>query len=449
MRSFWVNLGRVCGVVSVVDLARSRGLRVAAAALTLFFALSGFDQMKQPALPMPEDAAASAEEIAERLRAHVDDDVDRRLEHIGIIYAPFAMSLDTPLLHWCWPEHELGVEERPAPEGVPAYTGRLHAEEVARPLEVRFWITSPAQAGDLVAAARRGTEQCDDRPDYALIEVADFDRWGWRGVQALVTTENWTEQGDSGARATIVAARGALLAEVSWEWEFEAGGVPGRPPLHRGAAAARSVLAAVGGAPAGPAPSGPELSDAAPAASMAAALPPPSVYGKDMTPWTARRDGPRAHELVCGNSLFEETTYGGAPAVTRRLIGEVSVREDVLFVPDEQSAEWVRTGPLGWDGSCFSDEDEQSYSINPRLEPLTQGPWTGEIKTFAVQRPDPPHRPDGADRRFVAHVAVGVRRGTTVVYLRWQGPAGTDPAATLRTGRAALIRTLGRLPSGG
>ncbi|WP_101790843.1 hypothetical protein [Nonomuraea indica] len=246
-----------------------------------------------------------------------------------------------------------------------------------------------------------------------------------------------------------MAARGALLAEVSWEWEFEAGGVLGRPPLHRGATAARSVLAAVGGATAGPAPAGPELSDAAPAASMAAALPPPSAYGKGMTPWTARGEDPRAHEWVCGEPLLEASSYGGAPAVSRRLIGEVSVREDVLFLPDEQSAERARTGPLGWNGSCRSDEDEQSYSSGPRLEPFAQGPWTGEIKTFAVRRLDPPHRSRGAALRFVAHVAVGVRRGTTVVYLRWQGSAETDPAAALRTGRAALIRTLARLPSGG
>lgn len=131
-----------------MDLARRRGLRFAATAVTLLFALGGSDRLKMPALPMPEDAAA-----------------------------------------------------------------------------------------------RRGTEQCDDRPDDALRDVADFDRWRWRGMQVLVTTEHWTEDGDSGARATIVAARGALPAEVSWEWESEAGGMPGRPPLLQGAAVAASVLA--------------------------------------------------------------------------------------------------------------------------------------------------------------------------------------------------------------
>jgi hypothetical protein len=44
---------------------------------------------------------------------------------------------------------------------------------------------------------------------------------------------------------------------------------------------------------------------------------------------------------------------------------------------------------------------------------------------------------------------VGVRHGGTMVYLRWQAPAGTDPAAALRAGRAALTRTLDRLPTAG
>ncbi|MER6006209.1 hypothetical protein ABT120_47230 [Nonomuraea angiospora] len=121
----------------------------------------------------------------------------------------------------------------------------------------------------------------------------------------------------------------------------------------------------------------------------------------------------------------------------------------MLFLPDGQSAERARTGLLGWDGSCLSDEDEQSHSIDPRLEPFTSGPWTGEIRTFAVQRPDPSRRPKGTYRHSVAHVAVGVRHGTTMVYLRWQGPVETDPAAALRTGQAAIMHTLDRLPVGG
>ncbi|MGV9382862.1 hypothetical protein ACWDRB_44085 [Nonomuraea sp. NPDC003707] len=58
-------------------------------------------------------------------------------------------------------------------------------------------------------------------------------------------------------------------------------------------------------------------------------------------------------------------------------------------------------------------------------------------------------RPKGTYRPSVAHVAVGGRHGTTMVYLRWQGPVGTDPAAALRTGQAAIMHTLDRLPVGG
>ncbi|MER5627331.1 hypothetical protein ABT061_40545 [Streptosporangium sp. NPDC002544] len=49
----------------------------------------------------------------------------------------------------------------------------------------------------------------------------------------------------------------------------------------------------------------------------------------------------------------------------------------------------------------------------------------------------------------VAHIAVAVRHGSTMVYLRWQGPARTDPAAALCRGRAALTHTLDLLPTGG
>jgi hypothetical protein len=70
-----VNLGWTTGVVSVVDLATLRGLRVAAAAVIPLFTLGVLDQLKAPALPAPTRAAASVEEIADRLRGQLDDDV--------------------------------------------------------------------------------------------------------------------------------------------------------------------------------------------------------------------------------------------------------------------------------------------------------------------------------------------------------------------------------------
>ncbi|MGN9840016.1 hypothetical protein ACTMTI_18000 [Nonomuraea sp. H19] len=424
-----------------MDLARLRRLRIAAAAVTLLFTLGVFDQLKVPALPMPARAAASVEEIADRLRGHLDDDVT---------YAPYVTLPGTPLLAWCWPE---SIETRMPPEGVPAYSGKLLPPEMGAALEVRFWITSPEAAVSAVAAASRGTEECGRSGNDVLKDVADFNQWGWLGVQALVTTDAWTEDGDPGAGVTIVAARGGLLAEVTWAWPFEVDGEPDPHVLLQGTVSATSVLATVGGDPARPLPAATTTRSAL--AAMAAALPPPSVYGKDMVSWPRPGDGPLSHELVCQDSFFEQNAYDGAPAVTRRLIGEVSVREDVLFLPDEQSAEEARVRPLTAGSGVATDngakpcdsEDSRSYSIAPRREPFTRGPWTGEIEIFAVGRPDLLRQP--FDHDSVAQVAVAVRHGSTMVYLRWQASDRADPAAALRAGRAALTRTLDRLPTGG
>ncbi|MFG6192278.1 hypothetical protein [Nonomuraea sp. JJY05] len=51
-----------------------------------------------------------------------------------------------------------------------------------------------------------------------------------------------------------MAARGGLLAEVTWSWPFEAGGEPDPQVLLQGTVSAASVLAVVGGNPASPAP---------------------------------------------------------------------------------------------------------------------------------------------------------------------------------------------------
>ncbi|GAT71304.1 hypothetical protein PS9374_06995 [Planomonospora sphaerica] len=53
-----------------------------------------------PALPMPAEPAASAEEIAERLRGRVDDEVSKS-RVTDLTFAPFALGLDVPLLRWC------------------------------------------------------------------------------------------------------------------------------------------------------------------------------------------------------------------------------------------------------------------------------------------------------------------------------------------------------------
>jgi hypothetical protein len=173
------------------------------------------------------------------------------------------------------------MKARMPPDGVPAYSGELLFPEMDVPLEVRFWITSPEEATHAVATVRRGTEECGHghSDGDVLKDVAGFDRWGWRGVQALVAADAWTEYGDPGAGATIVAARGGLLAEVTWAWPFEVDGEPVPQVLLQGTRLGTSVLAAVGGDPARPSPA---TTTRSASAAVAAALPPASAYGKNM-----------------------------------------------------------------------------------------------------------------------------------------------------------------------
>ncbi|MEV5499715.1 hypothetical protein AB0M50_30380 [Nonomuraea fuscirosea] len=206
-----------------MDLASPPGTRIAAAAITLLFSLGVADQLKTPTLPAPATAATSVEEIADRLRRHLDDDATR---------APYVTPPSAPLLAWCRPQ---GVATRTPPEGVPAYSGELLLPELEQPLRVRFWFTSPEAAAGAATAARRGTGECDRPGRDALQDVAGFDRLGWRGVRALVAMEAW-DDGEPGAVATIVAARGGLLAEVTWAWPFDAGAGPGRQALLQGTA---------------------------------------------------------------------------------------------------------------------------------------------------------------------------------------------------------------------
>ena len=256
-------------------------------------------------------------------------------------------------------------------------------------------------------------------------------------MQARVKEEEFIKDGDPDILSTIVAARGGLLAEVSWRTMD-----PLVLPLSQETAAV-SVLAAVGGDPDSPAPAG--ASPRSALSAMAAALPAPSSYGKDMTSWQTFDP---EHDLVCPSAGFDQNVYGGAPTIRRHLTGEVSIRTDVLLLPDERAAEQARTRPLTWGDWVNCETEDKSHVRGSHLvRPLTTGPWTGEIETFVIRRRDLSPRP--AHHYLVANVSVAVRHGTTMVYLRWQGPAGTDRTAALRRGRAALTRTLDLLPAAG
>ncbi|MEV0622078.1 hypothetical protein AB0I81_52785 [Nonomuraea sp. NPDC050404] len=114
---------------------------MAAAAVTLMCTLGALFQLMAPTLPQPARAAASVEEIADRLRAFVVEDGPD---------APYVTLPGMPLLAWCWPQ---SMETRMPPEGVPAYSGELLLPEMAEPLEVRFWMTSPEVAARAVTAS--------------------------------------------------------------------------------------------------------------------------------------------------------------------------------------------------------------------------------------------------------------------------------------------------------
>ncbi|WP_043628162.1 hypothetical protein [Nonomuraea candida] len=190
---------------------------------------------------------------------------------------------------------------------------------------------------------------------------------------------------------------------------------------------------------------------------LAAALPPPSAYGAGVEPWTGRGD---RLDLTCSPSLFLAPLPAAVPVVSRSLVGPVTVHEQVVVMPDEERAERARrlltTPPAGLRDEITGRElvrpcgdreeggDSDVVRLPYRKEPFSRGGWTGETESLAVRRAKAPA--DATYRDSVAHVALVVRRGATVARLIWQGPAGTDLAAAVRAGRAALTRTLDRLP---
>ncbi|MER6515150.1 hypothetical protein ABT158_50705 [Nonomuraea sp. NPDC001636] len=215
---------------------RLKRLGPAAAALLL---LAAFGHGPAPALPRPPDAASSVEEIAERLRGDLDEEhrVDPSLE----LLAPCRT--------------ETGTMARLPPRGVPAYAAGLRVAELPASLSVRFWVTSPAEASVLLDASMRAADLCGREPEGVVTgsTVLDLAEPGWRTVEVLVTEPGSSDNGDVGTTATVVAACGALLAEVSWYWTIEQGARLDPHWVGQGEQATRSVLAALGGAPACPA----------------------------------------------------------------------------------------------------------------------------------------------------------------------------------------------------
>ncbi|MBE1565958.1 hypothetical protein [Nonomuraea africana] len=426
------------------------------AVLLVLFTGAGSSWSVPSLLPAHAGAASSAEEIAERLRQHVIADPESGIMMRPDVAGPVMSCADT--VAGLWP-----------PQGVPSYSALLKVRELAAPLTVRFWVTTPARARETVDAARQAAAGCSgpetDGPGRAQEpnRRADsaFDRRGWSGVQGVASQPGSSDNGDWYTTAHLVAARGALLTEIAWDWSFEQG--DGLDPRWRkgGTAAAEAVLSAVGGDPAHPAPDGSPAHGAT--ALLAARLPATSAYGEAMRPWpevqgeARKKPGwstPVEHDMTCSFYFHrQEGLPGGMPAVTRLLFGSVAVREDMSVLPDAQTAETVRRRLLRWDSwpegdkidPCYEpdvndDAEPPAVTIGRRIQPLRHGSWTGQVETFATRRAKLPAQPTYRDS--VAHVAIAVRRGTTVVYLRWQGTAGPNLEAGLARGRAAVIGTL-------
>lgn len=387
------------------------------------------------ALPTPTAPVGSAEQIAGRLAGHLAEPPDRAESEATVLQERLAAA--------CYTKE--GTDRLPPPQGVPAYTGLLHVAETPLPVSVRVWITSPGEAARLVAAVGRAAALCHsdvNRP---------FSRRGWVGVEQMQTVPTSSDNGDPVSFASVVARRGGLLAEVSWSWPDDFDGEVDWAAQGQGVAAATAILAAVGGDAAAAAPAGPV--PGAQASRFAAALPPPSRYGPGLALWpgagAVTGDGWPGHDLLCSYAPYESGDAGGVPRVERWLSGAVSIREKVLLLPDEQAAEQVRRRLVRRtvdqaNRPCAGTGDESYTGIPHTVRPFRHGTWNGEVETLATRRRNLPPRPTYRDS--AAQVALAVRRGSTVVYLRWQGPAGTDFDGTLRRGLAELTRTLDALP---
>ncbi|MFI9845494.1 hypothetical protein ACIHFD_51325 [Nonomuraea sp. NPDC051941] len=153
--------------------------------------------------------------------------------------------------------------------------------------------------------------------------------------------------------------------------------------------------------------------------------------------------------------LEREREDGAADSVTVTVgVGDADAIPDPGSPPVRSAARATINPPMPARAPTISQWMRSRQDFRPfwagregPFDPGAEGPI--EVTSDLLLMKDPSRRPKGTFRHSVAHVAVGVRHGTTMVYLRWQGPVETDPAAALRTGQAAIMHTLDRLPVGG
>lgn len=126
--------------------------------------------------------------------------------------------------------------------------------------------------------------------------------------------------------------------------------------------------------------------------------------------------------------------------------GELTEAGDPRGVAIWQEHRCVTGG--GDPAGAYTEVERQLGLDGLRDDGSWQFTWSrGFIETARLYRPGGYER--GPRARQATAPAVAVRHGSTMVYLRWQASDRPDPAAALRAGRAALTRTLDRLPASG
>lgn len=431
--------------------------------LVLAWVLSGGGATAATGPTAFDEPVTSVDEIADRLAAYAAGDETGLAPTLGgQVSSCDEVSTSSP-----------DAGSPTPPEHVPSYKARLALPGLSEPVNVRFWLVDPAQAQRFVDEAQQAARACTERGKMAGgyggagrsdVFPASQRRAGWRWSQAVEIGRVGMDTDPSYlfrpfVQERVVAARGALLAEIAWYDE----GMPGMPaaPWARsnGERVTAAILAAVGGDPSRPAPT--TVDTRARTARLAAALPKRSAYGDDVRPGKVT--------MLCGNDptrFVGPGPDGPATGVIRSSAGPVGVTEAISVYADGEAADrrlrkaheammdrqryprdvWtcgnhVRDKVSGVFEPVGDPRPEVSTPY--RAGPFRHGPWTGHLETVAARLNDLPE--DHGYRDSVAHVRVVARDGTTVADLTWEAPAGTDLEGTLRRGEAALRRTFDAL----
>lgn len=430
-------------------------------------ALTAGGAATMPGPPAFDEPVTSVDEIAARLAPYVD--------HGDAGLAPPLKPVLGGAVYGCDKAGHPPDGARPAtPRGtVPAYEARLAMPGLSEPVNVRFWLLEPAEAERLVDVAQRAARRCARRGRISGLgyaghnqEFADSQRRaGWRWSQAVEIGRDGSDTDPSYmwrpfVKQRVVAVRGALLAEITWD-DHGFTGMPHMPWARaQGEEVVASILAAVGGDPSRPAPT--RAGARARTARLMSALPDRSAYG----------GGVRAGRvtMMCGEVFRigggREPT-GAATSVTRTSAGSAGVTETLSVYGDVRAAErrlrWVRD-VMRWEednrgdaertcrnhrpaedgGSVTAGDPKPEVSDPYRARRFRRGPWAGYVATVAARLKDLPEHSDHRDS--VAHVRVVARNGTTVADLIWEAPSGDDLDGTLRRGLTALTTTLEALP---